>query len=456
MEKDMANRKRDEVEVIYPNAAGIDVGSASHWVAVPADRDEQPVREFRSFTAELNALADWLDGCRIETVVMESTGVYWIPLFELLESRGFQVFLADARRVKNVPGRKSDFLDCQWLQRLMSFGLLSGAFRPTESVCALRAVVRTRDSILKGQARCVQHMQKALTQMNLQLTKVVSDVTGVTGLAIVRAIVAGERDPNALAKLRHPRLRAEVAEVAAALHGNWREEHLFALSEALALYDSHQASLDRCDRQIEQMLTRLQQYSNETCQSKRKCARLKLDIHALLVGLCGVDLTRIDGLDTTTALKVLSEVGWDLSRFPSDKHFASWLGLCPGTRKSGGKELSAASKRSANRAAQALRVAASCLKRSKSALGAYYRRLCARMDKPSAITATAHKLSRLIYAMLTKGVEYVDKGQDYYEERYRQRALHNLKRRARQFGYALVIQKDDSPATTISALPAVS
>lgn len=430
----MAARKKP-LPLTYPNAAGIDIGSASHFVAVPADRDDEPVREFPTFTEDLERLAQWLSECGIETIAMESTGVYWIPLFELLEARGFTVYLVNARHVKNVSGRKSDVLDCQWLQQLMSFGLLAGAFRPGNEICVLRALCRQRDMLSKYQAQHVQHMQKALAQMNLQLDNVISDVAGQTGMRILRAMIAGERDPLKLARLRHKGIRASEEKIVKSLQGNWREEHLFALKQAVELYDAYGRTLDDCDRQLESVLDRLAGGAIEPAGKVRKNARY--DLKGTLIRICGVDLTRIDGIDTGTALKFISEVGPDLSRFASAKHFASWLGLCPGTKISGGKVLSGASKRTANRFAQALRMAAMALRRSQSALGAYYRRLCGRLDKAKAITATAHKLARLIYTMVTKGSEYVDQGQAYYEERYRQRVLHHLNRKAAAMGFKL-------------------
>ncbi len=405
----MAQRKRpttqSAISLTHPNAAGIDIGSAAHFVAVPPDRDDEPVREFASFTADLHHLADWLDACGVDTVAMESTGVYWIPLYELLESRGFTVFLVNARHVKNVSGRKSDVLDCQWLQQLMSFGLLRGAFRPAEQVCVLRSLSRQRTMLLRSQGRFVQHMQKALTQMNIQLANVISDVVGETGQKILRAIVAGERDGLALAKLAE------------------------------------------CDAQVQAQLQALHVCEDEPAKGKKRGRARnapKFDLRTQLFQMCGVDLTRIDGIDVTTALVVVSEVGADMGKFPSDKHFASWLGLCPGTKITGGKVMSGKTKRCANRAAQALRLAAAALRSSQSALGAYYRRMCARMDKPKAVTAAAHKLARLIYAMLTHGQEYTDRGQDYFEERYRQRVLHNLAQKAKAMGMQLV--PSDNPA----------
>jgi len=432
---------RSGLSLMHPDAAGIDIGSAAHFVAVPVDRDDEPVREFASFTADLNALADWLERCEVKIVAMESTGVYWIPLYELLQRRGFEVLLVNARHVKNVSGRKSDVLDCQWLQQLLSFGLLRGAFRPDDKVCELRSITRQRAMLLRSQGRHVQHMQKALTQMNIQLANVISDVAGVTGQKIVRAIVCGERDPQALAGYRDVRIKASEAEIAKSLEGNWRAEHLFALRQALAGFDFCVSQLLECDTEIERVLTELHVHEGSPAKGKKRSRPRnapKFDAREHLYKVCGVDLTRIDGIDVTTALTVISEVGPDMSRFATVKQFTSWLGLCPGTKISGGKVLGSRSKRTANRATQALKLAAAALRSSKSALGAYYRRMCARMDKPKAVTAAAHKLARLIYTMLTKGEEYTDQGQHYFEERYRERVVRQLTKRARELGMELV------------------
>jgi transposase len=436
-----ASKNQPALTITHPNAAGIDIGSASHYVAVPPDRDEEPVREFACFTADLNALADWLLACRVDTVAMESTGVYWIPLFELLDARGFKVFLVNARHVRNVSGRKSDVLDCQWLQQLMTYGLLSGSFRPDDQICVLRSLWRQRDSLLKNQARSVQHMQKALTQMNIQLANVISDVAGETGQKILRAILAGERDGHVLAALKNGHIEASVDEIAKSLQGNWRSEHLFALKQALASFDFTGTQLAEVDQEIEDQLKSLETHDGKPGKPKRRGRSRnapKFDLHTHLFRVCGVDLTRIDGIDVTTAMAVISETGPDLSRFPDAGHFASWMGLCPGTKITGGKVMSGKTKRCANRAAQALRMAAAALRTSQSALGAYFRRMCARMDKPKAITAAAHKLARLIYAMLTKGEEYVDQGQEYYEKRYRDAMVRNLTQRATKLGFTVV------------------
>ncbi len=433
--------RQPPMTIQHPNAAGIDIGCASHFVAVPPDRADESVREFPSYTADLNGLADWLKTCGVDTVAMESTGVYWIPLFELLESRGFTVFLVNARHVKNVSGRKSDVLDCQWLQQLMTFGMLRGAFRPTESVCVLRSLWRQRATLLSTQGRYVQHMQKALTQMNIQLANTISDIAGETGQRILRAIVAGERDGAALAQLKDRRIHASEDEIAKSLQGNWRTEHLFALRQALNAFDFIGTQLAECDSAIERQMKGMHAHDGEPGKDKRHSRPKnapKLDLRTQLYKMCGVDLTRIDGINITTALAVISETGADMTRFPTAKHFACWLGLCPGTKISGGKMLSSKTKHTANRATQALRLAAAALRNSQSALGAYFRRMCARMDKPKAITAAAHKLARLIHTMLTKGEEYTDQGQDYYEERYRASVLRQLTRRAEKMGMTLV------------------
>lgn len=423
---------------INPYAAGIDIGSRSHFVAVPDGSCKKPVQEFSSFTDDLHRMAAWLLDCRVTTVAMESTGIYWIPVFEILESRGLEVQLVNARHVKNVPGRKSDVLDCQWLQRLHSYGLLEGAFRPAEQVCTLRTYVRQRMNLVRYAGSHIQHMQKALSQMNLQLANVVSDITGVTGMRIIKAVLAGERDPLVLARLRDPRCKNDASTIARSLNGNLRPEHLFSLKQAVELYEFYQRQITECDRQI---LDQLADFDAADGSGNDPPASLE----EALLRMSGVDLTRIDGIDTNSALKILSEIGTDMSRWKSAKHFASWLGLCPGTKISGGKRLSARSKPVANRAAATLRMAAFTLYRSKSALGAYFRRQRSRLGAPKAITATAHKLARLVYSMLKYGTAYLDIGQKRYEESYRTRALQNLKRKAQEFGFSLVEIAEKQP-----------
>jgi transposase len=435
----MAMRTRDEEVMVFPNAAGIDVGASSHWVAVPRHATGDPVREFGAVTDDLNAMADWLLACGVDTVALESTGVYWIPVYEVLEQRGLKVWLVDARQMKYVPGRKSDIQDCQWLQKLMSLGFLRAAWRPNGDVCVVRAVARQREVLLTEQASWVQRMQKALVQMNIQLTEVLADVMGMTGQAIIRDIVAGERDPKALARHRDRRVKASAEEIAKALTGNWREEHLFVLRQALAMYDDIARHLSECDSKLQELLRALGQRNVDLGKAPRAGSktRQEFDARQMLANWAGVDLTRINGLGVTAVMKILSELGPDLSRFETVKHFCSWLGLCPGTKISGGKVLSAKTKRSANRVRQALKMAAMSLSHSDSALGAFYRRLCSRMDKPSANTATAHKLARMVYFMLTRGETFVDQGQQRYEEQQRQRSIAALKRRAAALGFKI-------------------
>ena len=435
----MAMRARDE-EIVFPNAAGIDVGASSHWVAVPRHATADPVREFGAMTGDLNAMADWLLACGVDTVALESTGVYWIPVYEVLAQRGLKVWLVDARQMKYVPGRKSDVQDCQWLQKLMSLGFLRAAFRPGEEICVVRAVARQRDVLVADQASWVQRMQKALVQMNIQLTEVLSDVMGLTGQAIIRAIVAGERDPKVLARHRHSRVKASEQEIAKALTGNWRDEHLFVLGQALAMYDDIARHLAECDTKLQGLLSELGQSKVDLGKTPRAGSktRAQFDTRQTLANWAGVDLTRINGLGLAVAMKILSELGPDLSRFANVKHFCSWLSLCPGTKISGGKVLSAKTRRSTNRVRQALKMAAMSLSHSDSALGAFYRRMSGRMDKPRANTATAHKLARMVYFMLTRGEAYVDQGQQHYEEEQRQRSIAALKRRAAALGFAVM------------------
>jgi transposase len=433
---------------INPHAAGIDVGSRSHFVAVPEGTSKQPVREFESFTDDLHRIADWLIACGVTTVVMESTGIYWIPVFEILESEGLDVKLVNARHVKNVPGRKSDVLDCQWLQRLHTYGLLEGAFRPTEQVCALRAYVRQRMNLVRYAASHIQHMQKALAQMNLQLVNVVSDITGATGMRIIKAILDGERNPLVLAGMRDRRCKNNEETIARSLRGNFRPEHLFSLKQAVDLYVFYQGQIAECDREILSQLATFDAASVSDNGSSTKPPTTPLE--DALQRMSGVNLTRIDGIDTNSALKIIAEIGIDMNRWKSAKHFASWLGLCPGTKVSGGKVLSGKSKRVANRAAATLRMAAFTLFNSKSAIGAYLRRLRSRLGAPKAITATAHKLARMVYTMLKHGTAYVDAGQEYYEKCYRNRVVQNLKRKAHDLGFMLVEVAGLQPKTAIA------
>lgn len=446
------NKKRSmhnsEFKQINFNAAGIDIGAETHYVAVPDGRDPngQDVRHFGTFTSDLYAIADWLQQCQIDTVAMESTGVYWIPLFEILESKGFDVKLVNPRFIKNVPGRKTDVVDCQWIRQLHSYGLLKGSFRPEDQICVLRSYLRQRALLVSYASHHIQHIQKALEQMNIKLNRVIRDITGDTGMKIIRAILAGERNPEKLAQLRNSRCKNDAKTIAKALHGSWRSEHLFALQQAVELFDFYQKQIADCDHKIEQHLSNFEDRSNgEPLDKSRKATgrnKLSFDARTHLFQMTGVDLTKVDGLDSLTALKIISEIGLDMNRWPTVKHFASWMGLSPGSKISGGKVLSAKTKKCASRAAHYLRLAAYSLHNSKTAIGAFFRRKKGQLGPAKAITATAHKLARIIYNMLKNGTKYKDVGQDYYEQRYKNRMIANLKRRAKQLGYELNYVKE--------------
>jgi transposase len=426
------------------NAAGVDIGSERHWVAVPEGRGPVSVREFGTFTTDLQALASWLKECAVTTVAMESTGVYWIPLFEVLEAQGFEVKLVDARHVKNVSGRKSDVLDCQWIQQLHTYGLLAGAFRPPDEVCVLRSYLRQREMLIQTSSMHIQHMQKALQQMNLLLHNVVTDITGVTGMKIIKAILAGERDPRVLARNRDERCHNSTATIAKSLVGNYREEHLFALGQAVELYEMYQAKIADCDHAIIKQLEKQPDSSDadppplEKQVPANRRLRDGVDVRDLLFKKSGVDLFAIPGLAADTLLILASEVGFDMTPWKTEKHFASWLGVCPGTKKSGGKVLRNKTKRHPNRATQAFRLAAASLYRSQTALGAFYRRIKSRRGGPPAVTATAHKIARIYYMMLSHGTSYVELGQKAYEQRYKERRIDRLKVQAKSLGFQLV------------------
>lgn len=447
-----------QLKKINLDAAGIDVGSSENWVAVPESRDSQPVRRFASFTSDLRKMADWLKQCRIQTVVMESTGVYWIPIFQVLEERGFEVKLVNARHVKNVPGRKSDIQDCQWLQQLHMYGLLTGSFRPEESICVLRSYLRQRDVLVRDASREVLHMQKALTQMNVQIHNVISDTTGKTGMAILRAILKGERDTQKLARLKDPRVKSSEDEIAKSLEGDYRPEHLFSLRQAVERYDFCQSQMTECDREIEQHLIQLPPRENGSTgpfperkgrgKNRKRGNAPKFEVRPLIYKICGVDLTRIEGINEYSALMILSEIGVDVSAFPTEKNFTSFLGLSPNHRISGGKVLKRGTRPVVNRAAKILRISAMTLKNSSSYLGAYFRRMRNRIGPQKAITATARKIACIIYRMLKYGEEYVDRGQDYYEEKNRERIIKNLEKRAHKFG--LKLAPEITPTESVS------
>ena len=432
------------LERIEPNAAGIDVGAREIYVAVAGDRDPEPVRCFSTFTEELQAIAAWLKQCGVASVAMESTGVYWIPLYEVLEEAGLRVCLVNSRHVKHVPGRKSDVSDCQWLQYLHSVGLLRSSFRPEAAICALRALSRHRSNLVEAAAVHVQHMQKALTQMNLQIHHVLSDITGKSGLAIVDAILAGKRDPEQLAKLADGRIRAERETVIKSLVGNYRSEHLFTLRQSLEAYRHYQKMLLDCDREIEQRMGQLPNQPNGGQpleghkRGKRRKNQFHFDMGKELYRVLGTDLTVVPGLSALTVHTLVTEIGTDFGRFPNVAAFTSWLTLCPGSNKSGGKVLSSKTRKSNSRLAAALRLAAQTLHKSHSYLGAYYRRMRARLGAPQAITAAAHKLARIVYHLITTRTAYDESIFALEEQKLALRNQHRLHKQARALGFQLV------------------
>jgi transposase len=435
--------------VIRANVAGIDIGAQEHFVCAPPGPAGEPnVRVFGATTGQLEAIADWLKTQGVESVAMESTGVYWIALYDLLETRGFEVVLVNARHLHNVPGRKTDMQDCQWIQLLHSCGLLRGSHRPDEQICALRTLRRQCANLVEERSKVVQWMQKSLDQMNVRVHRAVSDLMGKTGMEIVRAIVAGERDPKGLAQHRDPRCRSSVEEIAEHLRGTWREEHVFTLAMSLRHYDALEEMIADYEAQIARRLRALQPPERRALSApahpkpdKHKVMRRhgEEDQRADLWRLLGADLTRIDGICCATALTIATEIGPDVSTFPDEHHFVSWLRLSPFTPKSGGKPLRGKkAPKGATYAASALRMAAATLRHSRSALGAAYRRISRRHGPGIATFATARTLAKLIYRMLRYGHQYVDIGADAYEERFKRRRLLNLKSNAHEMGYELV------------------
>jgi transposase len=432
---------------IQPDAAGIDCGATSHFVAVAGDRDAEPVREFNTFTNGLQQLADWLVHCGIKTVAMESTGVYWIPLYEMLEERGLEVVLVNPYHVHNVRGRKTDIQDCQWLQELHSVGLLHASFRPAGEIVALRGYVRHRQTLVEAAATCINRMQKALTQMNLKLQDVLSDITGVTGLAIVRDILAGVRDPHRLAAHRDGRCKASAQEIIAALTANYRAEHLFALRQNFEGFEFYLRQIAQCDQAIEVQLTKLAQTRQPPAQAlpaakprpKPSKNEPRVELRAPLHRITGgADLSQIDGIGPYGALQLIAEIGTDMSRWRTEKHFTGWLTLAPNNKITGKRLISSRTQPSANRAAAVLRRAVMSLTRSSTALGAYYRRLAYRLGPPKAITATARKLAVLVYRVLRGEITYQDPGAAAYLQLHRTRTINSLRRRAKEFGLGLI------------------
>jgi transposase len=430
--------------LINPDAAGIDVHSNMHMVCVPADRDAKPVRQFGANTADLHEIAAWLKKCGVKTVAMESTGVYWIPLFEFLESQGFQVNLVEPGQLSRCGARpKTDVLDAQWIQRLHSYGLLRASFRPPDTVLALRAYWRQRQMQVRYAAYHVQHMQKAMEQMNVKLAEVVNDITGLTGMSIIDAILGGERNPIRLAKLRDPRCQKSEEQIALALEGTWRPEHLFELRQARELYRFHHQQITECDVQVEAELAKFSNRAGEKAQTakprkgRKKSNNVRFDANGPLFKALGVDLTLIEGIDVGTALVILAEIGVDVSRFPTEKHFASWLRLCPPQNESNRTKRRLSHRKATNRVTIALRLSARVVGRTMTPLGLFYRRIRSRIGGRGAVKATAHKLACLIYRMLKYGEEYVTQSMEEYEAKMKTNVLKALERKAMAMGFQL-------------------
>jgi transposase len=445
------NSVSPQLPTLHPNAAGIDVGARELYVAVPLGRDPHPVRTFATFTEDLHALRDWLKDCGVTTVALESTGVYWIAVFQILEAAGMEVCLVNARHCKNLPGRKTDVQDCQWLQYLHSVGLLRGSFRPVDQVCAVRTILRHRDALLRGASRCVSHLHKALTQMNVQLQHVISDLTGVTGQAILTAILAGERDPQKLAALKDHRIKASHDVIAKSLCGDWRAEHLFTLQQTHALWEQHQRLIAQCDEQIAQMLQGfdarvvviLSPLPPQTKTSHKKPQKNEplFDARTECYRVLGVDLTAMPGFGAPTVLTLLCELGPAFAeQFPTAKHFGSWLGLCPDNRITGGKTYRVKTRDVKSRVAEALRLAAQSLWRTQNYFGDLYRRWRARLGSPKAITAMAHKLARILWHLLKYKQPFNPEVFAKEEAKLKRKKLQRLQTMAASLNYQLIPQ----------------
>lgn len=433
--------------------AGIDIGARSIFVCIATTPSDQVVREFSTFTPDLKAMVKWLRDHKVESVAMESTGVYWIPVYDIIEESGMEAVLVNARHLKNIPARKTDVKDCQWIQELHSYGLLRGSFRPERKYLVLRTLVRQRSHLFSLAASQVQLMQKALTQMNVQIHLVMRDITGATGQKIIRDILGGVRNPEKLAQHRHKSCKRSEKEIAKALEGTYQQEHVFALKQSYEAYLFFHRQVMDCEKKIEEQLKEIQELegvADRECKGYEKSAAKKtvyrkspyhFDVGHDAYKILGADLSKIPGIDGNTAIKILSEIGTDMSKWKSVKHFCSWMGLCPGSKISGGKVLSSRSSPTKNRVAAALRLAANTLYNSQTALGAFFRRMRSKFGAPKAITAVAHKMARMIYTMLTKSEEYYEFGATYYEEKYRSRVVRSIERRAREFGYELVPSK---------------
>lgn len=435
------------LHVRQPNAAGIDIGAKEIYVAVPDERSDEPVRCFKTFTEDLHDCARWLKDCNIESIAMESTGVYWIPVFQILDSYGFEVILVNARHVKNVPGRKTDVQDCQWLQYLHSVGLLCGSFRPTQDICAVRSLFRHRDSLVKAASSHVQHMQKSMTQMNLQIHNVISDITGVTGMAIIDAILAGERDPEVLADLKDRRIKAKKDIIAKSLKGDYRREHLFTLKQSVQSYRNYRQLIMDCDMEIKELLEDFESSIDidqsplplsKKSKQKPKSNTPAFDVKTEMYRIFGTDLTQVDGISDLTAHVIFTEVGPDLSKFKDAGFFCAWLGLCPCNKISGGKILSSRTRPGSNRLAHSLRIAASTLWNSKTYLGNYYRRMRSRHGAPKAITATAHKLARIVYHLIKNRKAFDETVFSEQEMMHQERLKRRIMQQAKSLGLELV------------------
>jgi len=448
--------------LINHHAAGIDVGAVEHSVCVPPDavsEGESNVRSFRAFTLDLDKLVKWLQDCAVSTVAAESTGVYWIALAQKLAAAKIEFVLVNARHLQHVPGRKSDIKDCQWLQQLHSYGLLSGSFRPTQDICSVRSLMRHRENLIQSCGQEVQHMQQALQQMNIHLHHAVSDLIGETGLRILDAILAGERDAEKLVELRDAQCRKTTPEeLVAALQGDWREEHLFVLRQALENYRHLIGQLSRCDEQVEKALAQVvipqpkepvrEAPKNPEAQPaarkpkvyyiRKAGSGLKRDLKAELERICGVDLTQVIGLNVLSVLIVISEIGLDMNRWRSDKAFSAWLGLCPGNKISGGKVLSSKTAHVINRVAILLRTLAPTVGRTDTWLGTFHRRMRARLGPAGANTATARKLACLIYHLLKYKEQYIEVDQQAFVEKLRQTRINRLRKQAQELGLQVI------------------
>jgi len=450
-QKSSAQTKVDwkALEIVHPNAAGIDVGGSEHWVAISPDRDRVPVRRFGCFTADLREMARWLVEKGVRSVAMQSTGVYWMPVFEVLEQHGLEVYLVNAQHTKNVPGRKSDVQECQWLLKLHAFGLLNNSFQPTDQIRVARTLWRQRGNLVAQASRAIQRMQKVLIEMNVQLSSVLSDISGISGMSMIAAILDGERDPWTLAALVQPEVKATRKDIAKSLEGNWREELLFILRQDVELYGIYHKKIDDCDLQLRKHLEsfgsvvdlKTQPLGPRPKGKKGSKNAPKFDLRTELYRVTGIDWAQVNGIDVLTAQTVIAECGAGLSAFASEKKFASWLGLVPTNEQSGGKILNRRTRKVVNRATVALRNAATTLLRSRSYLGAQYRRLRTRLGAPKAITAMARKLACLFYRLIKHGQQYVDKGNEYYEAKYREQQIRSLTKRAQKLGFQLVIPK---------------